>query len=36
MSTSKLKQPVVRHSPSQGPNSPDVWGIYEPDTGSIQ
>lgn len=36
MSTLKLKQPVVRHSPSQGPNSPDVWGIYEPDTGSIQ
>ncbi len=36
MSTSKLKQPVVRHSPSRRPNSPDVWGIYEPDTGSIQ
>lgn len=31
-----LKQPVVRHSPSTGPQSPDVWGIYEPDTGSIQ
>ena len=36
MSTSKLKQPVVRHSPSRGAGSPDVWGIYEPDTGSIQ
>jgi len=36
MSTSKLKQPVVRHSPSRGPRSPEVWGIYEPDTGSIQ
>lgn len=31
-----LNSPVVRHSPSTGPNSPDVWGIYEPDTGSIQ
>jgi glyoxylase-like metal-dependent hydrolase (beta-lactamase superfamily II) len=27
---------IVRHSPSAGPGSPDVWGIYEPDTGSIQ
>lgn len=36
MSSSKLKQPVVRHSPSRGAGSPDVWGIYEPDTGSIQ
>ena len=33
---SKLKEPIVRHSPSSGPESPDVWGIYEPDTGSIQ
>jgi len=31
-----LKERVVRHSPSRGPGSPDVWGIYEPDTGSIQ
>lgn len=31
-----LKTPLVRHSPSNGPTSPDVWGIYEPDTGSIQ
>ncbi len=31
-----LKDRVVRHSPSRGPASPDVWGIYEPDTGSIQ
>ena len=36
MSTSKLKERVVRHSPSTGAGSPDVWGIYEPDTGSIQ
>ncbi|KZX93402.1 MAG: MBL fold metallo-hydrolase [Sulfitobacter sp.] len=31
-----LNTPVVRHSPSTGAGSPDVWGIYEPDTGSIQ
>ncbi|MFD1910991.1 MBL fold metallo-hydrolase [Halodurantibacterium flavum] len=36
MSSSKLRQPVVRHSRSRGAGSPDVWGIYEPDTGSIQ
>jgi len=35
MSTT-LKDRVVRHSPSRGPGSPDVWGVYEPDTGSIQ
>ncbi len=34
--TSHLDSPVVRHSASRGPGSPDVWGIYEPDTGSIQ
>jgi glyoxylase-like metal-dependent hydrolase (beta-lactamase superfamily II) len=34
--TSKLDEPIVRHSPSSGAHSPDVWGIYEPDTGSIQ
>ncbi len=28
--------PIVRHSPSSGPGSPDVWGLYEPVTGSIQ
>ena len=33
---SKLKERVVRHSPSRGASSPDVWGVYEPDTGSIQ
>lgn len=33
---SKLNERVVRHSPSRGAGSPDVWGIYEPDTGSIQ
>lgn len=33
---SKLNQRVVRFSPSKGPRSPDVWGIYEPDTGSVQ
>ncbi|NNU79971.1 MBL fold metallo-hydrolase [Halovulum dunhuangense] len=26
----------IRQSPSTGAGSPDVWGIYEPDTGSIQ
>lgn len=31
-----LNSRVVRHSPSTGEGSPDVWGIYEPDTGSIQ
>ncbi|AXQ95502.1 MBL fold metallo-hydrolase [Cereibacter azotoformans] len=36
MSESKMKQRVVRHSRSRGAGSPDVWGIYEPDTGSIQ
>ena len=30
------KDAITRHSPSTGPASPDVWGIYEPDTGSIQ
>lgn len=34
--TNTLKDRVVRHSPSRGSGSPDVWGIYEPDTGSIQ
>ncbi|WP_394154117.1 MBL fold metallo-hydrolase [Loktanella salsilacus] len=34
--TSMLKKAVVRHSPSTGAGKPDVWGIYEPDTGSIQ
>ncbi len=34
--TSELEQRVVRHSPSTGAGSPHVWGIYEPDTGSIQ
>ncbi|QDY70579.1 MBL fold metallo-hydrolase [Qingshengfaniella alkalisoli] len=33
---SKLNERVVRHSPSRGAGSPDVWGVYEPDTGSIQ
>ncbi|QBX33386.1 MBL fold metallo-hydrolase [Paracoccus liaowanqingii] len=33
---SLLHQPVIRHSPSTGAGSPDVWGVYEPDTGSIQ
>lgn len=34
--TDPLKSRVVRHSPSTGAGSPDVWGVYEPDTGSIQ
>ena len=36
MTDPKLKQRLVRHSPSRGAGSPDVWGLYEPDTGSIQ
>ncbi|WP_349942198.1 MBL fold metallo-hydrolase [Fulvimarina sp. MAC8] len=27
---------LARHSPSTGPRSPDVWGFYEENTGSIQ
>ncbi len=27
---------VVRHSPSTGPVSPDVWGLYDPPSGSAQ
>jgi len=27
---------TIRKSPSIGARSPDVWGLYEPDTGSIQ
>ena len=27
---------VVRSSPTRGAGSPDVWGIYEPDSGSVQ
>ena len=34
--SSAMKERVVRHSPSRGAGSPDVWGIYEPDTGSVQ
>ncbi len=34
--TDPLKSRIVRHSASDGAGSPDVWGIYEPDTGSIQ
>ncbi len=36
MTESRLRQRVVRRSASRGTGSPDVWGIYEPDTGSIQ
>ena len=32
----RLQERVIRHSPSRGGGSPDVWGVYEPDTGSIQ
>ena len=28
--------PIIRHSPSTAPGSPDVWGVYEPMTGSVQ
>ncbi len=34
--TNPLAECVVRHSPSRESGSPEVWGIYEPDTGSIQ
>lgn len=34
--SSAMQQHVVRHSPSGGVGSPEIWGIYEPDTGSIQ
>ncbi|MEF2553188.1 MBL fold metallo-hydrolase [Aurantimonas sp. A2-1-M11] len=27
---------LTRHSPSSGAGSPDIWGFYEEDTGSIQ
>ncbi len=27
---------TTRHSPSRGPASPDVWGVYEPTSGSVQ
>ena len=29
-------QHLTRHSPSTGRGSPDVWGVYEAATGSIQ
>ncbi len=34
--TGKKTMSQMRKSPSQGPSSPDVWGFYEPDTGSVQ
>ena len=34
--SSAMNERIVRHSPSRGAGSPDVWGIYEPDTGSVQ
>ncbi|PLS22594.1 MBL fold metallo-hydrolase [Neptunicoccus cionae] len=34
--TSDFEKRITRHSGSNGSGSPDVWGIYEPDTGSIQ
>lgn len=33
---SQLDQPVVQHSAPSTEGGPDVYGIYEPDTGSIQ
>jgi len=33
---SPLNERAVQHSRSRGSASPDVWGVYEPDTGSIQ
>ncbi|ETX11677.1 beta-lactamase [Roseivivax halodurans JCM 10272] len=31
-----MSEGLVRKSPSRGTGSPDVWGIHEPDSGSIQ
>lgn len=31
-----MTEPLIRHSPSQGPGSPDVWGVYDEPTGSVQ
>jgi glyoxylase-like metal-dependent hydrolase (beta-lactamase superfamily II) len=31
-----MSQTTVRHSPSRGTGSPEVWGFYEADTGSVQ
>ena len=28
--------PIIRHSPSNGPGSADAWGVYDPATGSVQ
>ncbi|RED13072.1 MBL fold metallo-hydrolase [Pontivivens insulae] len=33
---SELNQPIERFSPSTGAGSANVWGIYEPESGSIQ
>jgi glyoxylase-like metal-dependent hydrolase (beta-lactamase superfamily II) len=33
---SALNERAVRHSRSRGGGSPEIWGVYEPDTGSIQ
>ena len=32
---SALQKRIARHAPSRAAGSPDVWGIYEPDSGSI-
>ncbi len=34
--TTSSSDPLIRHSASGGDGSPRVWGVYEPDTGSIQ
>ncbi|KIT18119.1 MBL fold metallo-hydrolase [Jannaschia aquimarina] len=31
-----MTEPLIRHSPSRGPSSPDVWGVYDEPTGSVQ
>ena len=31
-----MSERIVKKSPSTGAGSPDVWGFYDPDTGSIQ
>ena len=31
-----MDAPITRHSPSSGPASPDVWGLHDAETGSVQ
>jgi glyoxylase-like metal-dependent hydrolase (beta-lactamase superfamily II) len=31
-----MTDPLIRHSPSTGPGSAEVWGVYDEPTGSVQ